>query len=294
MGAYPFFIAVVTAALVGYLGYNLAPIPAGVWKKRVDAIISGEEEKLPFWRGLSASLGLATERFAPARWLVQVRNDIYWARLGGKFLGWTEVEVWGLRVLAGGAGLFLGLLMGKPAFALIIAAIAFFIPATQLSAAADTTRREFVRELPEMASLLALLTGTGLGMDEALKRLAEGKGVFSRWLGDTLAQAAGRSLFSVGNTEGVLRQRAREAGLPELLSFAAQVDLAAQKGTGIQEMMEGLAESMAVENNARIRSEAEGIDVKLTIPIFVFFFLPFLVLLLAPVLGGVVGFLSGR
>jgi len=290
----PFLVALAWAALVAYVAYQAAPIPAYVWRKRTAELLSEEEkEELPFSRGMVRTLGALTYRFAPARWLLNTSSDLRWAGLLGRWRGWTGADVWGLRVTGLFGGLILGFLMGSPPVALILAAILFFLPGSLLASKAEEAKKAVTRELPEMASLLALLLGTGLGMDEALRRLSEGRGVFCLWLREVLASASGRPLFSVPGegVEGVLLARAKESGLPELVAFASQVDLASGKGAGAADMMEGAAAGMAVMYNARLRNAAESVDTKLAPVVFIFFFVPFLAFMLAPALGRAVGFL---
>lgn len=70
----------------------------------------------------------------------------------------------------------------------------------------------------------------------------------------------------------------RYGPLPPRLIFAAR------KGAAGPELMESLARTLIIEYKERALREAEALDNRLAVPAVVFFFLPFLFLLLAPLI----------
>ena len=70
--------------------------------------------------------------------------------------------------------------------------------------------------------------------------------------------------------------------LPALQAFVRQIDLAARTGAVGPTQMQQLARSLIVEYKERALREAEQLDGRLAVPAVLFFFMPFLFLLLAP------------
>ena len=104
------------------------------------------------------------------------------------------------------------------------------------------------------------------------------------WFRDTLRRGHGRALFSSQGTEdGILRQRARESGIKELLSLAVQLDAIHRQGMGGKELLSALAVSSAGEYLAEVDRQAEALPNKLIMPSTVFFFVPFTIAVILPV-----------
>lgn len=296
----PALIGLMAAGLAAYVAYGLMPVSHAYWKKRVGVVMSDEEETpVPFGRAVLLAVGNLFARFAPARWLLDTRTQLYWAQQRGQWLGWSEVDFWGLRIVGLLAGLALGNFLASQMALIVGGAFGLLYPGMRLSGAAEQATRRFRRELPEAAQLLALLVGTGASLDEALRRLAEGEGMVCAWVRQTLAIGQGRPLFtpvaSLGDRSvqpGVFRERAIESGLDELISLAVQLDLISEKGVGAEELLNDLADAVAMDYEGEVQKRAEALGGKLVFPVMLFYFIPYLVALLAPMLGGVVGFIA--
>ncbi len=89
-----------------------------------------------------------------------------------------------------------------------------------------------------------------------------------------------------------MRQRALESNLPELVALSTQLDMIQQKGVGAQQLLGALADSVARDYQAAVAKRAEALGSKLVFPVMLFFFLPYLFALLAPLLQSVVAFLG--
>ncbi len=168
------------------------------------------------------------------------------------------------------------------------------------SSAAEAAQRKFLREMPEVVQIMSLLSATGTNLQDALQRVAqEGEGLASRWLRDTLVRASGKHLFTpvggIGQQEaepGVMRQRALESNLPEMVALSTQLDMIQQKGVGAQQLLGALADSVAREYQAAVTKRAEALGSKVVFQVMLFFFLPYLFALLAPLLRSVVAFMG--
>ena len=98
------------------------------------------------------------------------------------------------------------------------------------------------------------------------------------------ARTKGRPLLGRGGVQGLLLETVDRYNLPSLRAFAAQVDMAAKKGAAGPELMESLARMLVLEYKERSLREAEKLDSRLAVPSVLFFFLPFLFLILTPLL----------
>lgn len=297
-----FLIGLLTAGVVGYVVYGLMPIPAAYWKARLGTVLTGEEEQgenLPFWRAMLLPVASLVERFAPAQWLLGTRRQLYWAQRAGEWHGWSEADVWALRLVLALGGFMVGMLLRNLLLTLGAPAIGILLPGMRLSDAAEKVQRRFLRELPEAAQTLSLMVATGLSLTEAMERLADGESLVSAWFRDTLAAARGKALFTplagIGEREpelGVLRKRALESGMQELINLAVQIDLIKQKGVGAQKLLNDLATSVANDYNAAVRRRAEALGGKLVFPVMIFYFIPYLAAILAPMLSSLIGFMN--
>ena len=125
--------------------------------------------------------------------------------------------------------------------------------------------------------------------DRALERAADLGGPLARILKIALEEqrTSGRPLFGRGKVPGLLLDVADRYDLPALRAFVAQIDMAARTGAAGPELMSGLAHTLIVEYKDRALREAEALDSRLAVPSVGFFFMPFLFLVLVPLLRNV-------
>jgi hypothetical protein len=244
-----------------------------------------ERQDLPFGRALLLPLAGLVRRFAPAGWLLDTQADLYWGQLAGGWLGWSPADVWALRLVLALLGLGYGLLVaGKPYVGGAAAAIGLFFPSMRLHGQAEKVRRRFLRELPDAAQNLALLAAVGTSVGEALRRLSGGQGLVGQWVRQTLALAAGQQLFSPSEDErGFLRRRAEESRLPALINLAVQLDLVQRGGVGAGQLLGDLAGNVAQATEGEMAERAEKLGATLVFPTMIFYFIPYIVAILAPV-----------
>ncbi len=290
-------VALLAALWLSYTAYRLVPISAEYWQVRLGTVLSDEPPVvIPLWKQLLAPFSALALRFTPTRALLQTRTQLYWAQRGGHWQGWSESDVWGLRIALALGGLAYGVMIGSPLATLVAGAFGFLFPGMRLDSQSERLQRRLTRDLPEFAQLLVLLSATGTSLSEALRRLSEGEGHTARWLRETLALAAGKPLFtplSAGDV-GVLRQRALESGHLPLINLTVQLDLIEQKGVGARELLNDLADTVAGEYHAAVETRANALGSKLIFPVMLFYFLPYLFALLAPLMGGVAGLIMGN
>lgn len=180
-------------------------------------------------------------------------------------------------------GLGAAVLFGSPIF-FAAPILLFALPFLRARGKANRVRRRVRREIPELATLIASELSAGNAPDRALERAAERPGPLARILDMALAEAArtGRPLFSRGPTRGVLVEIFRRMEDEALNAFAVQLDMVAEKGAAGAELMGSVAEALAREEQARAMRAAEKLESDLVIPAALFFFLPFVAVVMLP------------
>jgi hypothetical protein len=290
-------VAFVAAVWVAVMLYRLVPVPASVDRARMGRVMATEAPPpLPFWRVLLIPFNAVAAKIPPAMSL-SVERYLYWAQFEGKWVGWTAVEFWGLRLAIMLVGFALGMLALEDwMLAGVAAAIGYAWIGSRLSGPAEKAIREIEQGLPEVAGQIAMLVGTGKPISEALRTVAASKGIIARWLQWTLARRpAERPLLgrTAGGRPGWLREEAERSRVPGLINLAVQLDILQEAGTGSRLLLNSLAESVAAEYQARVMARAEALDDKLVPIVAVFYLIPYLAGLLIPVFAGSAGSLLG-
>jgi len=281
-------VAFVAATWTASMLYRLVPVPASVDRARMSRVMATEAPPtLPFWRVLLIPFNALAAKL-PASMALNVERLLYWTQFQGAWVGWTAVEFWGLRLAVVMLALAIGMVVyGKITLTAALAVGSWMYLGSRLSSPAEKAIRQLEQELPEVAGQVAMLVGTGKPVVEALRIVAVGRGVVARWIQRVLASCpADRPLLGGRGRPGFLREEAERARVPSLINFAVQLDILGQAGVGEQILLRSLAESIAAEYQAQIQARAEALPDKLTVPVAVFYLVPYLAGLLVPVLLG--------
>lgn len=226
-------------------------------------------------------IGAAVIRRTPMISWETWRQHLRWAQRGGKMQGLTLPGLVFQSLLFGAAGVLLFLFNPSVgAFLVILGGMAY--PFVRLRSAANSVRKRIFRTLPEVAALIAAELAAGSAPDLALHRAAMLPGPLSVLLNEALetSRQTGRPLFSRKPLTGSLVETLRAASVPALAAFASQLDLVASKGVAGASLMSEIARSLGQEYKARLQSEVEKLDSRLVMVVAIFFFVPFVVLLL--------------
>jgi Flp pilus assembly protein TadB len=221
------------------------------------------------WRKSLSPLDKPVSRWTPAGFLRKTRADLYWAHIGGGWTDWNEVQFTSLRVALAVAGFGLGMVAtSEPVFALVGGLVGFQYPAMTMGGVARRFRRQFIAQLPEYVQLVSAQMSANVSMEEALRRTAQAQSLVGKWMRWVLQMAQGRDLIEQ------MQREAQESHLPELIGMSVQLEFI-RKGTAQQELMGQLATSIAADQRA------EKVGSELVIPMVIFYFLPFLVTIIA-------------
>lgn len=271
-----FCAGLMAASLAARLTVHLGPAPARVL---ADYLTSGPARSDPV-----EQLGRWLLRHLPGlASFIHVEQHRRWLALVGEAP--SLATTLGLAVLLALGGVFLAQTSGIPLAFLLVGAGAIY-PFARLRSQANWVRRQVERALPELTALMAAEMAAGNPPHKALERASAWGGPLSVLVGQAVAaaRASNRPLFGRNDAPGVLVEVAAGYGLGSLQAFAAQLDLAARKGAAGPELMQSLARMFVLEYKERALREAEKLDSRLAVPSVLFFFLPFLFLILTPLL----------
>ena len=259
-------------ALITYLTLELVPsAPTG---RLAATLTPADGVVLTGWRKSLSVLDKPVSKWSPAGFIRNVRSDLYWAQLAGKWMDWNEVQLISLRVAAGVTGLVVGtIVFGEATLAVVVGMIGFQYPAMAVGGIARRTRRQFTAQLPEYVQLVSAQMSANVSMEEALRRTAQAQSLVGKWMRRVLQMAQGRDLVEQ------MQREAQESQLPELVGMAVQLEFI-RRGTAQQELMGQMATSIAADYIGTAEQRAEKIGSELVIPMVIFYFLPFMVTLL--------------
>ncbi|PWB50523.1 MAG: hypothetical protein C3F13_16355 [Anaerolineales bacterium] len=270
-----YLIGIATAVLLIFLWVEFVPSLAK--GRAAQFLIESEQlagKKLLGWRGWLSRLDKPTSRWAPGSLLRRSRSDLYFAQLVGKWADWNEVQFTSLR-LALALGVFiLGLLVYDNLLPSILAAlVGWQVPATLLGSVARRVRRRFQSQLPEYIQLVAAQMAAGVSIEEALRRTAQTGSLVGKWMQRVLQMSQGRVIFPQ------LQKEAQSSNLPDLIGLSVQLEFV-RLGTAQQELMTQMANRIAAEFAAGAEQRAEKVGAELVIPMVLFYFLPFIAVIL--------------
>lgn len=208
-------------------------------------------------------------------------DHLRWAQRGGQYIGRSlgGVVFQGL-LFAGLSALLIPVNPAPVSFLLPVGAFAY--PLVRLRSKANTVRKRVFRTLPETAAMIAAELAAGTAPDVAVARAAAIPGPLSALLREAveLSRTTGKPLFSRQPITGTLMEVLGGSGIPALHAFGSQLDLVAGKGVAGAALMGEIARALSVEYRAILQSEVEKLDGRLVLVVALFFFAPFVALLL--------------
>jgi hypothetical protein len=217
-----------------------------------------------------------------------ITSNLDWAQLGGSYEGWTLSTLIGRCAIFAGVGLVVGFVAGGGDMLYMLggAALAGFLPIIQLRSKAGNVKKQVAREVPEIAALVAAELAAGNAPDVAIDRAAQVPGPLGKLLSRALAESrsGGKPLFSRKPVRGTLVELLLASGLTQLTAFGAQLDLVASKGVSGADMMADISRAISREYFEHVMSAAESLEGNLVVPSALFFFLPFTVVILLPIM----------
>lgn len=214
------------------------------------------------------------------------KRNLFWAQTGGFYSTWSVGGIFARGFMMAVVVVISVILFRLPFMAWLLIPITYMLPFLQVKAKADDTRKLVKRLLPETATVIAAEMDAGSTAGQAMERASELPGPLGKLLSDAVSQArqSNRAMFSRGSSKGILLEKLEDSRLNELTRFASQLDRVASKGVDAPRIMVDIARGFAREYRAHVQKTAANMDTELLLPMTLFFFLPFLVSILAPLL----------
>jgi Flp pilus assembly protein TadB len=227
------------------------------------------------------------QKYAPPALLRKIQADLYWAQMGGKWLGWNPVQFIALQIAAVTATLVIGMVLyGDLVFTAIATLLAWNLPGILVGGPARRARRNFMSQLPEFIQLVAAQMAANVSMDQAIRRVSKAPSLVGEWMRMVIQASQGRDMIEQ------IQREAQEALMPELIGMGVQLGFI-RRGTAQQELMGQLATSIASEYIGQAEGRAEKLGSELVVPMVLFYFVPFLITIIVvigyPVMVGLFG-----
>lgn len=219
-------------------------------------------------------LGVPVQKYMPPAFLRAMSADLYWAQMAKKWLDWNAIQLVALRLVAGVGGFVLGMFMTQEIIvSLVLAYGGWAYPSMSANSAARKMRRLFVSQLPEFIQLISAQMAAGISMEESISRVSKSPGIVAGCMREVMRQSQGRDLVEQ------IQREAQESLLPELIGMSIQLAFI-KRGTAQKELMGQLAMSIAADYIGGAERRAEKLGSEMIIPMILFYFVPFLVVLL--------------
>ncbi|MDW8029267.1 MAG: hypothetical protein RMK94_12845 [Armatimonadota bacterium] len=269
----PVLIAALVAFLVARAVHSHLPAPAPV--RALQRVTEEREEEPDAARDLARAF-MPLARLLPAD--PALADDLRLIQVFGKMRAWRPEDLAAARLALALPGLAFLVLGPRALFlALPLALAGYLLPRNHVAGEAERLRRQLFRETPDAAETLAFLVSLGLPVDEALRRMAEGRSAFARLLRAGIAACPPGVPLAAHLSEWV--RFTREPSLAQLFHRLGEI---ARRGVGDRTLLGDLASAAAAAYEAGILARAERLDATLTVPVGLFYFLPYLGLILAP------------
>jgi tight adherence protein C len=214
------------------------------------------------------------------------KTSLYWAQVNGDYINWTVGGMLARGIAIAVVIALIILLFGLPYFSWLLVPFGIFMPIMLVNGKATETKKLVKRLLPETATVIAAEMDAGSTAAQAIGRAGELPGPLGAVINDAVSEArqSDRAMFSRGPNKGVLMEELSQHDLAELSRFAMQLDRVAAKGVDASRIMVEIARGLAREYKSQIQQTASNMDNELLIPMTLFFFLPFIVSILVPVM----------
>lgn len=197
---------------------------------------------------------------------------------------WNVENVLAMKVFSVIGGLFLAMvfvLQGSangPLFGLVIAVVGYEIPDLALRNVAQSRQKVIQRSLPDTLDLLTVTVEAGLGFDAAVSQVTSNTG-------GPLARELQRYLQEkqIGlSSREALESLARRTTVDELKSFTSALLQADKIGISIGPVLRELTSEMRLKRRQRAQEKAQQVPVKILVPMILFIFPVFMIVILGP------------
>lgn len=164
---------------------------------------------------------------------------------------------------------------------LFLGIVAFVLPDFWLKRAVRRRQKLLRQALPDALDLMVVCTEAGLGLNAAMKRVADDIGVQHPELADELSLVIMQARAGV-DSRTALRELVRRTGLDDIKAFVTTLLQAMRFGTSVSESLRVFAEDMRDKRLQRAQEKAAQLSLKMLMPIAIFMLPMFLFIALGP------------
>lgn len=208
---------------------------------------------------------------------------------------------WGIRIVAALSGLAFGMiflpLTGIAAqvalfIGVYLATLGFLLPMLLVRARVRSRQKELRNALPDALDLLVVCVEAGLGLNQALVRVAQEIRHSSKLMSDELLQT--NAEIRVGTPrDAALRTLAERTGLDDLSSLVAMLIQTDRFGTSIATSLRVQSDTLRQKRRQRAEEAAAKTAIKMVFPLVFCIFPAMFVVILAPGFITILQVLSG-
>ncbi len=173
-----------------------------------------------------------------------------------------------------------GLIM-KPVFLYLLLAFGFYLPNLVLNHKISARQKKISEGLPDALDLLVVCVEAGLGLNAAMKRVADDLKMNNPVLSLEFNMLNLEILAGL-DREQALRNLAERTGVEELSTLCAILIQADRFGTSIAQALRVQSDTMRTNRRQRLEELAARTPVKLVFPLILFIFPALVVVILGP------------
>ncbi len=218
-------------------------------------------------------LGQAVRRFLPRQLVDGLEVNLVQA---GHPLGLDLPRILGVKMVIAGFTALLLVLVGHPIYAIVSAAVMFFLPDYWVLSTRDKRQAAMQADAADIIDQLTICVEAGLGFDAALARVGT---TTTGVLTDELRRTIGDIQAGVPRTQA-LRMLADRAQIAEIRSLVTALLQAQQHGVPMAETLRNQSAEMRLRRKQRTEEKAAKLTVMMLFPI-VFCFMPVFMIIVA-------------
>jgi tight adherence protein C len=228
--------------------------------------------------------GTAVRRFTPGRVVERLNLSLIYA---GSPAGWDAERVLAVKVIALGAGMAGGALIGTwcglafartTVLAALLGFLGYYVPEWIVRHRANARQGQIQRALPDALDLLSITVEAGLAFDAAVARVAnQARGP----LGEEMHRLLKEMQIGKPRAEA-LRDLGERSTVPEVKSFVLAMIQADVYGISIARVLHTEAHEMRIRRRQHAEERAQKLQVKIVFPLILCIFPSLFVVLLGP------------
>jgi tight adherence protein C len=167
------------------------------------------------------------------------------------------------------------------ALGVFIPFLGFYLPDIWLRQKTEKRREKLLKALPDALDLMVVCVEAGMGMDEAINRVAKESKLQSPDLSDEFA-FLGLELRAGKQRQDALRNLAARTNLEEVSNLVTLLIQADKFGTSVADTLRVYSESFRTERFQRAEEMAAKMPVKLILPLILFIFPALFIVIIGP------------